>query len=75
MNIVLAHFVDSEGVADGFATRLHREGDLDVPDGVPLSVNGAEGHAPVVWAVLGQLGDVVGHLTANNQHVHGYFTI
>ena len=74
MYVFLAEFVDGEGVGEGLGARLHREGDLDVPDGVPLSVNGAEGHAPVVWTVLGQLRDVVGHLTANNQHSGRYFT-
>lgn len=42
--------------------RLKGERDFCVTKGVPLAIDGADGDAEVVGVLLGQLGDVVGHL-------------
>ena len=41
---------------------LHRKRHVDVSKRVPLSINGADGDAPVVGREPGQLGNVVGDL-------------
>lgn len=38
---------------------------------VPLSIDGAQGDGPQVWAEASQLGNVVGHLKHNKTHSKG----
>lgn len=49
-------------------TRLHGEVNVSVANGVPLAINGAHWHPPVVWTEPSQLRNVGGNLDGGNEN-------
>ena len=63
MDMLVAQVLETEAVGEGLADRLEGEGSVDVAQGEPLAVHGADGDSPVLVTVLGQLGNVGSHVT------------
>ena len=61
--MLVAEVLETESVGEGLADGLEGEGGVDVAQGEPLAVHGADGDGPVLVTVLGQLGDVGSHVT------------
>ena len=61
--MLVAQVLETEAVGEGLADGLEGEGGVDVPQGEPLAVHGADGDSPVLVTVLGQLRDVGSHIT------------
>ena len=65
MNDVRTAVGNGDGVCQRLGARLEAEGNVDVADGVPLSVHRADGHAPIVRVGARQLRDVIGDFTSD----------
>ena len=61
--MLVAQVLETEAVGEGLADGLEGEGGVDVPQGEPLAVHGADGDSPVLVTVLGQLRDVGSHIS------------
>ena len=61
--MLVAEVLETEAVGEGLADGLEGEGGVDVAQGEPLAVHGADGDGPVLVTVLSQLGDVGSHVT------------
>ena len=59
----MAQVLQTEAVGEGLADGLEGEGGVDIAQGEPLAVHGADGDCPVLVTVLGQLGDVGGNIS------------
>ena len=59
----MAQVLQTEAVGEGLADGLEGEGGVDIAQGEPLAVHGADGDSPVLVTVLGQLGNVGGNIS------------
>ena len=59
----MAQVLETEAIGEGLADWLESEGGVDISQGEPLAIHSADRDSPVLVTVLGQLGDVGGHIS------------
>ena len=53
VDMLMAQVLQTEAVGEGLADGLEGEGGVDIPQGEPLAVHGADGHGPQVRVIPG----------------------